>query len=82
MIQPEFLYTIIAVLAILCVVMGLIIFGYFASVAVSKAKDAKFGRPDRHVIDEVKERITRQRRDAAVEALIEELKPGEVIEDE
>lgn len=82
-IQPEALYAIIAVLVMLCILLGLTIAAYLGSVVFRKAVDSKFGNPDRYVIDEVKSRITKQRRDAAVDALIEELKPGEVVvEDE
>jgi len=79
-VQPEVLYGIIAVLVIVCIGLGLMIAAYFAAVALQKTKDSQFGKPDRYVVEEVKARITKQRRDAAVDALIEELKPGEVIE--
>ena len=82
MIAPEVLYGIIAVLAVVSIVLSVIVFGYIVAMAVRKSADSKFGRPDRYVIDEVKNRITQQRREAAVDALIEELKPGEIIADE
>lgn len=82
MIQPEVLYGIIAVLVVICIVLVMVVIGYLAGTIIRKSTDAKFGKPDRYVIDEVKSRITKQRRDAAVDALIEELKPGEVILDE
>lgn len=80
--QPEALYAIIVVLAIVCVMLGLFVAAYLGSVVVRRMVDSKFGNPDRYVMDEVKARITRQRRETAVDALIEELKPGEVVADE
>ncbi len=82
-VQPEVLYGIIALLIAGCVLLGLIVGGYLLTLGVRKMRDMKFGNPDAYVMTEVKNRITRQRREAAVDALIEELKPGEVVvEDE
>jgi hypothetical protein len=81
-IQPELLYAIIAVLVAFCMLLGLAVGGYLLTLAAKRARDSKFGNPDAYVMNEVKNRITRQRREAAVDALIEELKPGEVVADE
>ena len=79
---PEALYLIIAVLVILCVVLGLMVIGYIGLTAIRKANESKFGKPDRWIMNEVRNRVTRQRREAAVDAFAEDLKPGEVIADE
>lgn len=78
-VQPEVLYVVIAVLSAICAILGLLVGGYVLSVAFKRMRDGKFGNPDAYVMTEVKNRITRQRREAAVDALIEELKPGEVV---
>lgn len=82
-IQPEVLFAVIALLVALCLAMGSLIAVYMGLAMMRRARDGQFGNPDRWVMAEVKNRITRQRRDAAVEALVDELKPGEVVvEDE
>lgn len=78
-VQPEVLYVVIAVLVAISAILGLLVGGYVLSVALKRMQDGKFGNPDAYVMTEVKNRITRQRREAAVDALIEELKPGEVV---
>ena len=78
-IQPEALYVVIALLVVLCLVMGGLIAAYMGMAMLRRARDGQFGNPDRWVMTEVKNRITRQRREAAVDALVEELKPGEVV---
>ena len=77
--QPEALYVIIALLFVLCLVMGGLIAAYMGMAMLRRSRDGQFGNPDRWVMTEVKNRITRQRREAAVDALVEELKPGEVV---
>jgi len=82
-IQPEVLYVLLALLVLACLIMGGLIVAYAGMAVVRRACDGQFGNPDRWVMTEVKNRITRQRREAAVDALVEELKPGEVVvEDE
>jgi len=81
-VQPEVLYVIVAVLLGLCLLLGGVIVVYAGVMLMRRHRDGQFGNPDRWVLNEVKARVTRQRREAAVDAFAEELKPTEVLADD
>jgi hypothetical protein len=78
-IQPEFLYVSVALLFSICSFLLSVILFIFVLKMLQKSRNEKFGTPDQWVLDEVKNRIQRQRREAAVDAFAEELRPGEVV---